>query len=157
MAGWIKMPLGREVGLGLSDIMLDGDPTPFLKNGGRALPPPKKKIGRCLSWPNGLMDQDGTWHVGSPQPRPHCARWGPISPPKKKHSPPFSAHIYRGQTAGRTKMALGMEIGLGPGHIVLHGHPALPQFSAHVCCDQTVVHLSYCRALVKILSKQTQQ
>jgi len=26
MAGWIKMPLGREVGLGPSDIVLDGDP-----------------------------------------------------------------------------------------------------------------------------------
>jgi len=33
MAGWIKMPLGREVGLGPSDIVLDGDP---------ALPSPNK-------------------------------------------------------------------------------------------------------------------
>jgi len=32
MAGWIKMSLGREVGLSPSDIVLDGDPTP---------PPPK--------------------------------------------------------------------------------------------------------------------
>ena len=38
------------------------------------------------------------------------------------------------------------------GHIVLDGDPALspinggtaPEFSAHVCCGQTVVHLSYC-------------
>jgi len=28
MAGWIKMPLGTEVGLGPGDIALDGDPTP---------------------------------------------------------------------------------------------------------------------------------
>ena len=28
-AGWIKMPLGREVGLGPGDIVLDGDPSPF--------------------------------------------------------------------------------------------------------------------------------
>ena len=28
MAGWIKIPLGREVGLGPSDIVLDGDPAP---------------------------------------------------------------------------------------------------------------------------------
>jgi len=28
MAGWIKTPLGREVGLGPSDIVLDGDPAP---------------------------------------------------------------------------------------------------------------------------------
>jgi len=26
MAGWIKMPLGREVGLSPSNILLDGDP-----------------------------------------------------------------------------------------------------------------------------------
>ena len=26
--GWIKMPLGTEVGLGLGDIVLDGDPDP---------------------------------------------------------------------------------------------------------------------------------
>ena len=39
---------------------------------------------------------------------------------------------------------LGMEVGLGPGHIVLDGDPApppqtgtAPQFSAHVCCGQT--------------------
>jgi len=28
MAGWINVPLGREVGLSPSDIMLDGDPAP---------------------------------------------------------------------------------------------------------------------------------
>jgi len=27
-AGWIKMPLGTEVGLGSGHIMLDGNPTP---------------------------------------------------------------------------------------------------------------------------------
>jgi len=27
-AGWIKMPLGMEVGLGQGDIVLDGDPAP---------------------------------------------------------------------------------------------------------------------------------
>jgi len=64
------MPLGREVGLGLSDTVLDGDPAP---------------------------------------------------PPKKGHSPQFSAHVYCGQTAGWIKMPLGMELGLGPGHIVLDG------------------------------------
>jgi len=26
--GWIKMPLGRELGLGPGDIVLDGDPAP---------------------------------------------------------------------------------------------------------------------------------
>jgi len=35
-------------------------------------------------------------------------------------------------------MALGTEVGLGPGHIVLDGNPAPPpQFSAHFYCGQT--------------------
>jgi len=34
-AGWIKMPLGTEVGLGLDHVVLDGDPSP----------PPQKKGG----------------------------------------------------------------------------------------------------------------
>jgi len=55
-----------------------------------------------------------------------------------------------GQTAGWIKMPLGMNVGLGPGHIVLHGDPDppekghSPQFLAHVYCDQTIAHLSYC-------------
>jgi len=43
-------------------------------------------------------------------------------------------------------MALGMEVGLGPGHIVIDGDPASPlqkgahpQFSVHVYCGQTAV------------------
>jgi len=28
-AAWIKMPLGVEVGLGVDDIVLDGDPAPL--------------------------------------------------------------------------------------------------------------------------------
>jgi len=59
----------------------------------------------------------------------------------------FSAHVYCGQTAGWIKMALSMEAGLGPGHIVLDADPVplpkkggratLPQFSAHLYCSQT--------------------
>jgi len=52
--------------------------------------------------------------------------------------------VYCGQTVGRIRMKLGMQVGLGPGHIVLNGDPALPpksgtvaQFSAHVRCGQT--------------------
>jgi len=43
------------------------------------------------------------------------------------------------------KMALGMEVGLGPGHIVLDGDQASPKkghsphFSAHVYCGQTAI------------------
>jgi len=85
MARWIKMSLGRNVGLDSSDGVLDGDPAP--------------------------------------------------SPPKKGHSPQFSAHVYCSQTAhvycaqtaGWSKMPLGTKVGLGPDRIVLHGDPA-PNF-----------------------------
>jgi len=71
-------------------------------------------------------------------PQPHCARWDPAAP-KKGHGPQFSTHVYRRQTAGWIHMPLGMEVGLGPGRIVLAGDPALPpkrgtppcQFLAH--------------------------
>jgi len=53
--------------------------------------------------------------------------------------------MYCGQTVGRIKMKLDMDVRLGPGHIVLDGDPApLPKmgtepakFSAHVYCGQT--------------------
>jgi len=38
-AGWIKMSLGSEVGLGPGDIMLDGDPAAPTKRGTAAPPP----------------------------------------------------------------------------------------------------------------------
>jgi len=49
--------------------------------------------------------------------------------------------VYCGQTVGRIKMKLGMQVGLG--HIFLDGDPAPPpqngaepSFPAHVCCGQ---------------------
>jgi len=41
-------------------------------------------------------------------------------------APPFSANVRCDQTAGRTKMPLGMEVGLGPGDFVLDEDTALP-------------------------------
>ena len=70
-------------------------------------------------WPNGWMDQDETWHAGSP--RPHCVRWVSAPPPPKGHSPQFSAHNCCGQMAGWITMQLGREVGLGPSDIVSHG------------------------------------
>jgi len=76
-------------------------------------------------WPNGWMDQNETWHAGSPRLWPHCLRWGPSSSSPKGHSPPeFSAHICCDQMAGWIKMPLGREVGLGPSDIVLDGNPA---------------------------------
>ena len=65
------MLLGTEVGLGLRDIVLDGDLAP---------------------------------------------------PPLKGHNPQFSHNVRCGQTAGSTKMPLGMEVGSAPGDFALFGH-----------------------------------
>jgi len=84
----------------------------------------------------------------SSRPRRLCVRRGPSSPfAKRGQSPPqFSAHVYCDQTAGWIKMTLGMELGLGPGHIVLDGDPtpppqkwgrAVPLSSVHFYCGQT--------------------
>ena len=141
------MPLGTEVGLSPGDFVFDGD----------AAPPPQKGdgvyspiFGPCLLWPNGWMDQDGTWHGGRPWSRPHCARWGSSSPPQKGgRSTQFWAYFYCGQTAGCIKKPLGMEVGLSPGYFVkvcvrlFDGDPATPrkkgtptptQFLTHVYC-----------------------
>ena len=45
----------------------------------------------------------------------------PAHPQKGNGAPKFSDHVYCGQSI---KMALGTELGLGPGHIVLDGDPA---------------------------------
>jgi len=45
--------------------------------------------------------------------------------------PQFSAHVCCGQMARCIKTALGMEVGLGPGHIVLDGNPGPPPLKEH--------------------------
>jgi len=74
-AGWIKMPLGMELGVGPGDCMFDGDPAPIIIKG---IAP---NFCPCLLWPNTWMDQDVTWYGGKPQPcRRRCVRWGRSSP-----------------------------------------------------------------------------
>jgi len=108
-----------------------GDLSPFLKRFALCYQTVVLSVLSCpvcdgVLWPNGWTDQDETWHGGRPQSRPHCVRLGPSSP-QKGHSPPqFSAHVCCGQMAGWIKMPLGMKVGLGPGDIVLDGHPAPP-------------------------------
>ena len=48
----------------------------------------------------------------------------PLRPPQKGGPKKYSAHVYCGQTAGWMQLVLGMEVGLGPRHIVLDGDPA---------------------------------
>ena len=145
MAGCIQMPLGTEVGLGPGHIALDGDP---------AHPPPKKRqspkiLGPCLLWQNGWMDEDDTSYGGRPRLRPHCVKWGSSSILQGAQPPPDfwpmsvvpngwmdqDATLYGGRPRPRP-------------YCVRSG-PATPpkrvrQFSAHVYCDQTVAHFSYC-------------
>ena len=107
---------------------------------GTQLPLPKKgwsptfrPMSVVTKWLHGLRCH-ATWYGGRPRPRRLCVRWGPSSPyPKRGRSPKFSAHVYCGQKAGWIKMALGMEVGLGPGHTVLDGDPAtLPKKGAEL-------------------------
>jgi len=100
----------------------------------------------CLLWPNGWMDQDGTWYGGIGLGLGDFVFDGdPAPPPGKRAQPPtqFLAHVYCGQTARWMTTPLGAEVHLGPGHNVLDGDPASPRekgtaarplFSAHVYC-----------------------
>jgi len=49
---------------------------------------------------------------------------GPSSPPLKGHSPLFSANVSCGETAGWTKIPLGMKVGLDLGDFVFDEDPA---------------------------------
>ena len=78
------------------------------------------------------MDQDGIWHGDGLSPD-YIVLDEHSAPPTQKGGRDFqfSAHFYCGQTAGCINMALGMEVGLGPGHIALKGDPApLPKKGA---------------------------
>ena len=90
----------------------------------------------CLSlcnvgvyWPNGWMDQDATWSRENSSAQVILWCIGPTSSPKGAQHPHFSTHVYCGQTARWIKMPLVVELGFGPGHIVLsficnsHVHP----------------------------------
>jgi len=86
----------------------------------------------------------------------------PAPPPQKGAEPPpqFSAHVYCGKMAGWIKIALGTEVGFGPGHIVLDGDPASlpkkgaepPQFSTHFSELSPVRLFAVCRLSVVCLS-----
>ena len=64
-----------EVGLGLGDFVLDGDPAaPSPKGGGQSH---LHNFSPFLLWPNSCMHQHATWYGGRPQPRGLCVRWEP--------------------------------------------------------------------------------
>jgi len=48
----------------------------------------------------------------------------PLSRKRGAEPDQFSAHVYCGQTVGWIKVPLGMEVGLGSGHVVIDMNPA---------------------------------
>jgi len=126
-----------EIGLSPGDCVRWG-PSPSRKRG------VAPTFGPRLLWQNGYVDQDATCYVDRPRPIRDTVLNGDPAPLPKRAQPPFSANVRCGQTAGWTKMSLGMEAGLGPGN-AYDGDPATPrkkvhhpnQFLAHVYCGQT--------------------
>ena len=126
-AGWIKMPLGTEVSTALATSC----------NMGNQLPPKEAQppiFNPCLLWPNGqtagwiktpLGTEIGLWPG-------HIVLGGDQTPPPKRghNSPPFSARLLWPNgwmdDDSRITMSLGMEVGIGPGDIVLDRNPAPP-------------------------------
>ena len=78
-------------------IVLDGDPAPVPKKGQS---PQFSVHVHC-----GCMNQDATWYGGRPWPRPHGARWGPISPPPKRGTAPNFRPMSRGRPEPRPHCA----------------------------------------------------
>ena len=79
--GWMNQDATwyMEVGLGPGDIVLDGGPAPPPQQKGGTAVPSIRPMSSILR-PNGWMDEDATWYVGKPRPRPHCVTWEPSSP-----------------------------------------------------------------------------
>jgi len=95
MAGWIKMPLGREVGLDPSNMVLDGEAAPLSPKGGRA--PQFLAHVYCrqtAGWINMPLGMEAGNDPGN------IVLDGDPAPPKKGVSPKFSAHVYCGKMAG---------------------------------------------------------
>jgi len=133
------MPLGAEVGLSPSDIVLDGDLAPLPQKGGGAPNfQPMSIVASTARWtkmPLGMEVVLGTGHI---------VLDADPAPPLRHTPAQFSVRICCGQMTGWIKMPLGTEVVLSPGYIVLDGDPAPPLtakgaqhpllFSAHVYC-----------------------
>ena len=156
MAGWIKMPLGMEVGLDPSDIVLDRDPTPLSPKGGRA---PQFSAHVCcgqtpgwIKMPLGTMVDLGPGNIvlDADPAQPREGHRAPPPPKKKTFGPcllwPSSwmdqdATWYEGRPRSWPHC-----VTWGPSSPPKRG--TAPNFLAHVYLGQTVAHLSYCWALV---------
>jgi len=92
------------------------------------------------------MYQNATWHGGIGLSLGDIVLDGDPAPPHLKgHIPPIFGQCRCGQTAGWTKMPLGINVGLGPGEFVLDGEGHNPtQYLAHVYCGQTAGWIKIC-------------
>jgi len=119
MDGCIKMPLGMEVGLSPGDCVRWG-PSPRSPKKEQS-PQFSAHVSRWIKMPLGT-------EVGRSL-RDIVLDGDPAPPPLRGHSPQFLANVRRGQTAGRTKMPLGVEVGLGPGDFCVRS--GTPEKRAH--------------------------
>jgi len=92
------MPLGTEVGLGPDDIVLDGDPAPLPKKGGK--PPPQFSAhvycGQTAGWIKMTLGMEvglGPGHIVFDEDQATLRKKG------HTHPHPILAHVYCGQTA----------------------------------------------------------
>jgi len=117
------MQLGREVCLGLHNIVLDGDPAPPPLKGHSPPFLANVRCGQTAEWTKMPLGMEVGLSPGN------YVRWGPSYPQKKghTHSIQFLAHVYCGHTAGWIKMSLCTEVNLGPGDVVLDGVAAPPK------------------------------
>jgi len=105
---------------------------------GNQLPSPKRGGGRALNFrpifivSKWLDASRCTWYGGRPQRRRLCVRWEPsFSSPKGAQPHTIFGQCPLWPNDWWTKMALDMEVGLGPGDFVFDGDAAVPRKKAH--------------------------
>jgi len=121
------MPFGTKVGFGPGHIVLDGEP---------ASSPPQKRhssprrhfsahvyCGQTAAWIKMALGME----VGLGPGIVVLDGYSAPLPGRGTAAPNFSADVYCGQTSGWIRIRLGtMEVGLGPGDVVLGVHPVHP-------------------------------
>jgi len=104
-AGWIKLPLGMDIGLGLGLTVLDEDPAPPYPKGHSPQFSANVCCGQTAAWIKMPLGTEVSLGPGD------IVTWGPISPLLQKGggtAAPTFWPTYCGQTAGWIKMPLGM-------------------------------------------------
>jgi len=139
-AGWIKMPLGREVELCRGHILLDGDPAPPIE----AQPPHFSAHVYCGQTAGWIKMPLGT-KIGSAQAT-LCYMVTQLPLSKKGHTPQFSAHAYCGERSPISATA----------EHLLRRCCMSPEY---VCCHDNVRRSSYPIILAAVVSlwEQLQQ